>query len=39
MSDVHSVTLVGGSPWGMRISGGKEFNSSITIRNVDFNLN
>jgi len=32
MSDPYSVTLVGGSPWGLRISGGKDFNTPLVIR-------
>lgn len=32
MPDLHSVTLVGGSPWGLRISGGMDFNKPLVIR-------
>jgi len=31
-SDLHTVTLTGGGPWGIRIQGGKDFNSPLAIR-------
>ena len=32
MGDPFSVTLVGGAPWGIRIAGGKDFNTPLIIR-------
>ena len=32
MGDPFSVTLVGGAPWGIRIAGGKDFNTPLVIR-------
>ena len=34
MTDPYSVTLSGGAPWGIRISGGREFNTPIIINYI-----
>jgi hypothetical protein len=34
-SDLHTVTLTGGGPWGIRIQGGKDFNSPLAISRVN----
>lgn len=34
-SDLHTVTLTGGGPWGIRIQGGRDFNSPLAISRVN----
>lgn len=34
---VHTITLSGGGPWGIRIQGGKDFNSPLSIRYIKIN--
>ena len=37
MTDPYSVTLSGGAPWGIRISGGREFGTPIILNHIVVN--
>lgn len=37
MTDPYSVTLSGGAPWGIRISGGREFGTPIILNHIVLN--
>ena len=38
MESLYTVTLTGGGPWGIRIQGGKDFSTPLSIRLVLFKI-